>query len=72
MGKGLKIKQCLPSPTKYGENVFIEKLCMGEETFLGEIFGGMFYMETNDQIMQGGKLMVKSFKGRVKLVFPLI
>ena len=29
-------------------------------------------MGTNDQIMQGGELMVKRFEGRVKLVFPLI
>ena len=26
-------------------------------------------MGTNDQIMQGGKLMVRAFKDRVKLVF---
>ena len=29
-------------------------------------------MGANDQIMQWGKLMVERFKGRVKLVFPLI
>ena len=45
---------------------------MGEQTFLGNFFGGMFYIGTNDQIIQGGKLMVKRFQGRVKLVFPLI
>ena len=44
---------------------------MVAQTF-GQIFGGMFYMGTNDQIMQVGKLMVKSFKGWVKLAFPFI
>ena len=44
---------------------------MVAQTF-GQIFGGMFYMGTNHQIMQGGKLMVKSFKGWVKLIFPFI
>ena len=40
---------------------------MGEQ-----IFGGMFYMVTNDQIMQGWKLILRGFEGRVKLVFPFI
>ena len=44
---------------------------MVAQTF-GQIFWGMFYMGTNDQIMQVGKLMVKSFKGWVKLAFPFI
>ena len=34
---------------------------MGEQTF-GQMFGGMFYMGTNDQIMQGSKLMVERFQ----------
>ena len=59
-------------PTKYGGTFFIEKLCMGEQTFLDKFFGGMFYMGTNDQIMQGGSQWLRGFKGRVKLVFPLI
>ena len=33
------------------------------ETVLGQIYGEMFYIETNDQIMHRGKL------GRVKLGF---
>ena len=44
---------------------------MGEETFLGKFFLGMFYMENNDQIMQGRKLIVKRFQ-RSSQVFPLI
>ena len=27
---------------------------MGEQTFLGKFMGGLFYMGSNDQIMQGG------------------
>ena len=41
---------------------FIKKLCMGEQPFLGNFLGGMFYIRTKDQIMQGGKLMVKRFQ----------
>ena len=31
---------------------------MGEQSFLGKFMGGLFYMGSNDQIMQGGR---KSF-----------
>ena len=53
-------------PTKYGRTFFIKKLYMGKQSIL-EIFffffgGGGVYMGTNDQIMQGGKLMVKRFQ----------
>ena len=58
-------------PTKYGGTFFKKKLFMGEETFLGKFFLGMFYMENNDQIMQGRKLIVKRFQ-RSSQVFPLI
>ena len=34
---------------------------MGEQTF-EQMFGEMFYMGTNDQIMQGRELMVKRFQ----------
>ena len=34
----------------------------GGTNFLGQIFWGMFYICTNDQIMEGGKLMVKRFQ----------
>ena len=44
------------------ELFFIKKRCMGGKNFFGQIFGGMFYMGTNDQIMEVGKLMVKRFQ----------
>ena len=62
MGKDLKIKHSVSShPTKYGGTFFIKKLCIGEQTFLGKFFWDVF-MGTNDQIMQGGKLMLKRFQ----------
>ena len=65
MGKDLKINRSVSSPTtKYGETFFIKKLCMGEQTFLGK--------RSMISDHPRGKLMVKSFKGRVKLVFPLV
>ena len=55
MGKDLKIKHSVSSfPYKVWGNVFHKKGLHGGGNFLGEIFGGMFYIETNDQIMQGG------------------
>ena len=55
MGKDLKIKHSVSSlPTNYGETFFIKKLSMGLKNFFGQFFGEMFYMGTNDQIMQGG------------------
>ena len=50
---------------------FHKKALHGLTNFFGQMFGGMFYMETNDQVMQGGKLMVKRFQ-RPKFVFSLI
>ena len=62
IGIDLKIKHSVSSPPyKVWETFFIKKLCMGEQTFLGKIFFEMFYMGTNDQIMQGRKLMIKRF-----------
>ena len=58
-------------PTKYGGAFLKKKLFMGEETFLGKLFWGMFYMENNDQIMQGRKLIAKRFQ-KSSQVFPLI
>ena len=49
-------------PTKYGGTFFIKKLCIGEQTFFGQIFWGMFYMGTIDQIMQGGGVNGKRFE----------
>ena len=66
MGQGFKIKHSVSfPPTKYGQTFFIKKLCMGEQTFLG----GMFYMGTNDQIMQEGRLMVKTFQRSSQVSF---
>ena len=46
MGKDLKVKQSVSSPPK--------KALHEGTNFLGQIFWGVFYMGTNDQIMQGG------------------
>ena len=63
MGKDMKIKHSVSSPpAKYGETFCREKALHGGANFFGKIYGGMFYMGTNDQIMQGGKLMVKRFQ----------
>ena len=35
-------------------NFFRKKALHGGAIFLGQIFWGIFYMGTNDQIMQGG------------------
>ena len=72
MGKDMKIKHSVSSPpAKYGE-CFRKKALLGRIHFLGQIYGRMFYMGTNDQIMQGGKLMVKRFQRLSQVSFPLI
>ena len=68
----MKIKHSVSSPpAKYGE-CFRKKALLGRIHFLGQIYGRMFYMGTNDQIMQGGKLMVKRFQRSSQVSFPLI
>ena len=52
--------------------LFHKKALHGRKNFLGQISWGMFYMGTNDQIMQGGKLMVKRFQRSSQVSFPLI
>ena len=58
-----------------GELFFLKKLCTGEQTFLSKFMGGggggMFYMGTNDQSMQGEKLVVKRFQRSSQVSFPL-
>ena len=57
MGKDLKIKHSVSSaslPTKYRENVFIKKLCMGAQNCLGKFLGGCFTWG----------LMIRSCKGK--------
>ena len=43
-------------------NLFHKKALHGGINVFGQIFGGMFYMGTNDQIIQGGKLMAERFQ----------
>ena len=54
--------QRLLSPYKVQGNLFQKKVLHEGTNFFWQIFGEMFYMGTNDQIMQGGKLMVKRFQ----------
>ena len=44
---------------------------MKKQTY-GQIYGGMFYMETNHQIMQNRRLIVKSFQRPIQVSFPFI
>ena len=70
MGKGMKIKHSVSSPPyKVWINFFRKKALHGGTNFLWQIYGAMFYMGTNDQIMQGGKLMVKRFQRSNKVGF---
>ena len=59
-----------------GELFFLKKLCTGEQTFLSKFMGGgggggVFYMGSNDQSMQGEKLVVKRFQRSSQVSFPL-
>ena len=50
MVKDIKIKHSdPPSPP------LLKRLFMGEQTFLGKFMGWLFYMGSNNQIMQGGR-----------------
>ena len=70
MGNDLKINHSVSSrPYKVWGNVFDIKALHGGKNFFEEIFLGMFYMGTNDQIMQGGKLMVKRFQRSSQVSF---
>ena len=56
MGKDLKLKNSVSSPPyKVWGNFFHKKALHGETNFFGEKIGGMLYMGTYDQIMQGGR-----------------
>ena len=62
MGKDLKIKHSVSSPPfKIWENFFHRKALHEGANFFGQIFQGMLYKGTDDQIMQRGKLMVQKF-----------
>ena len=53
----------LPPPHLQGAgNLFHKKALDRGKNFLGQIYGGMFYTGTNDQIMQRGKIMGKRFQ----------
>ena len=54
IGKDMKIRQCLLSPYKVWGNFFRKKVLHGGRSVFGQIYGEMFYVGTNDQIMQGG------------------
>ena len=51
MGKDMKIKHSVSSPKCMGR-LFLKNSLHGGANSLGQIYGGMFYMETNDQIKQ--------------------
>ena len=61
--------------TKYGGTFFPKKALHGGTNIFEQIFlgggGGMFYMGTNDQSMQGEKLVVKRFQRSSQVSFPL-
>ena len=42
--------------TKYGGTFCRKKALHGETSVSGQIYEGMFYMETKDQITQGGQV----------------
>ena len=65
----MKIKHSASTPPY---KLFCKKALHGKTNFLGQICWGMFYMWTNDQIIQGGKLMVKRFQKSSQVSFPLI
>ena len=57
MGKDMKIKHSVSSPpAEYGETFCRQKALHGRANFFGQIYGGMFYIGTNDQIMQWGEV----------------
>ena len=47
---------------------FLKKLCMAQQTFLGKFMGGMFYMGTNDQIIQGEESFTNAFSSNMNPV----
>ena len=64
-------RKSIVSPLLYKAwaNFFHKKALRRERNFLGQFFFGMFYIETNDQIMQGWKLMVKRFQRSIQVSF---
>ena len=67
-GKIYKDKaQCLLPPPKSMVGLFsLKKFFMGEQTFLGKFMGGLFYIGSNDQIIQGGwKIFTNAFSSNL-------
>ena len=61
MAKDMKIKHSVSfsQKTNVWEDFFLlKRLFMGEQTFWGKFMGGLFYIGSNDQMLQGEK---KSF-----------
>ena len=58
MVKDVNIKYGVSSPQNYGRTFFLLKRIFMGEQFFGQIYGGLFYIGSNDQIMQRGR---KSF-----------
>ena len=73
MRKDLKTKHSVSSPPyEVWGKLFHKKALHGKTNFFGQIFRGMFYMGTNDQMMQKGKLMVTRFQRLIQVSFPYI
>ena len=72
MGKDMKIKHSVSSPPYEVWGDFRKKALHGGTNVLLQIYGAMFYMGTNNQIMQGRKLMVKKFQRSSQVTLPLI
>ena len=51
---------------------FCKNVLHGETNVFGKIYGRKFYIRTNDQIMQGRKLMLQRFQRSSQVSFPLI
>ena len=55
MEKDMKIKRSVfpPSTSKVWETFFLKKALHGERNLFGQTYEGIFYIGTNDEIMQG-------------------
>ena len=68
-----KIKRSVTSPQyKVWVNFFRKKGLHEGTLFFGKCFGRMYYMGTNEQIMQRGKLMVKKLQRPNQVSFLLL
>ena len=68
----MKIKHRVSSPSfKVWGNFLRKKASHGGKHFFGKIYGGMFYMVTNDHIMLGEKLMTEIFQRSCQVFLSL-